>query len=159
MSKKGNKKRKKSRRARKHLKGDQVSGGKRVIQHVGGSYIEGDVTASGGGDLVMGDQSVVDASQHQTTTLFQPIYVAIAGRPDTAEPERAAIDAVVKEIEAEAKKGEAADERFLDVRLRNLKKMAPDIWEVVLATLANPVAGLGAVVSKIAKRSLPCSAT
>ena len=37
-------------------------------------------------------------------------------------------------------------------RLRNLKKMAPDIADVALSTLANPIAGVGKIVQKVAKK-------
>lgn len=62
------------------------------------------------------------------------------------------LDAEVDEIKDEVAKGEQANESFLSRRLRNLKKMAPDIADVALATLANPASGLGKAVQKIAKK-------
>ncbi len=147
------KKSKKGKRPQVEIRGDQVRGEKRVIHHVGGSYIEGDVSMKGRGDFVGRDQKSidVDASMHIQTS-FRSIYHHITTRPQTSEADRANIKAAVKEIENEAKKGERANKSFLSKRLKNLQKMAPDIWEVVLATLVNPAAGLGTIMSKITKR-------
>jgi hypothetical protein len=46
--------------------------------------------------------------------------------------------------------GEQVSESFVRERLRNLQRMAPDILDVVVATFANPVAGAGMVIKKIA---------
>jgi hypothetical protein len=119
----------------------------------GGAYIGGSVTVSGGGDFVGRDQvKTVGLTGPDVAELFKPIYAAIEARPETPAADRADLKADVEEIQAEVAKGDKADESFLARRLRNLKRMAPDILEVVLATLANPAAGLGAVAAKVAKR-------
>ena len=82
---------------------------------------------------------------------FEPIYEAIKSSSHEAI-EKQDLIAEVDEIKDEVAKGEQANESFLSRRLRNLKKMAPDIAEVALATLANPVAGLGMIVQKVAKK-------
>jgi hypothetical protein len=46
-----------------------------------------------------------------------------------------------------------ADEGGLRRALRTLKGMAPDIWEVVVATLSNPIAGVNTVIQKVAARA------
>lgn len=145
----GRKKRKKSKPSQTRIEGDQVHGGKRII-HAGGSYFEEKVEVSNG-NLVGRDQVILDSSS-RIQTLFQPIYHAIASRPDTTEAERHEIEAHVKEIEAEAKKGEQADEGFLIKRLHNLENMAPDIWAVVLATLKSPLEGFSTIVRKVVKK-------
>jgi len=82
----------------------------------------------------------------------RPVYERIAARPNTSPTDRADLEAEVKEVEAEVAKGEKADENFLLRRLRNIKRMALDILEVVMATIANPAAGLGLVGAKITKK-------
>jgi hypothetical protein len=133
-------------------KKDKEGEGKRVDTG-GGAYIGGSVTVSGGGDFVGRDQvKQVGLTGPDVADLFKPIYAAIEARPETPAADRADLKADVEEIQAEVAKGDKADESFLARRLRNLRRMAPDILEVVLATLANPAAGLGAVAAKVAKR-------
>jgi hypothetical protein len=45
------------------------------------------------------------------------------------------------------------DEGFLARRFRNIARMAPDVLDVVVATLGNPLAGLGVAVKKIAEKA------
>ncbi len=45
------------------------------------------------------------------------------------------------------------DESFLSRRFRNIARVAPDILDVVVATLTNPLAGLGLVATKIAEKA------
>ena len=118
----------------------------------GGAYVGRKVTVEGG-DFVGRDQfKTVGLSGPEIADLFEPIYAAIEARRDTSPDDRADIKAEVEEVQAEATKGEAADEGFLARRLRNLKRMAPDILDVVLAALANPAAGLGTVARKVAEK-------
>ena len=58
----------------------------------------------------------------------------------------------VEEIAAEDQKGEDADESFIARRLRNIQRIAPDILDVVMATIANPAAGFGMVAKKVAEK-------
>ena len=138
--------------AKKKKKKDERPQGSRVIQHVGGSYIEGNVS-TGGGDFVGRDKTEIDASQHIVHTIFETFYTRVDSRPDTSEEQKAEIKGEIQALQAEAEKVEAADKRFIQDLLKNLQKMAPDIWEVVVATLANPIAGINLVVSKIAKKA------
>lgn len=130
------------------ISGDQVTGGKRVI-HTGGSYFEGEVTVRNG--YLIGRDHIIDTSS-QVQTLFQPIYEKIENRLGITEADRDKIRTYVEEIEAEAKKGDQADETFLAKRLANLKRMAPDIWDVVLAALHSPIHGFKTVAAKVAKK-------
>ena len=65
--------------------------------------------------------------------------------------------AEVKEIQytvTEAtQKNDKVDERFLSHRFTNIARMAPDVLDVVVATLGNPLAGFGVAVKKIAERA------
>jgi hypothetical protein len=60
---------------------------------------------------------------------------------------------MVEEIEAEAVKGEDADESLIGRHLRNIARMAPDILDVTLKTIANPVLGLATIAQKIASKA------
>jgi hypothetical protein len=50
-------------------------------------------------------------------------------------------------------KNEKVDESFLSRRFRNIARMAPDELDLVVAMLANPLAGLGVAVKKIAEKA------
>jgi hypothetical protein len=132
--------------------GPAVGEGARVIDTGGGAYIGGKVTVAGG-DFVGRDQvKAVGLTKQEIADLFKPIYTAIDVRRDTPPQERDDLKAEVEEIQAEVAKDEDAKEVFLARRLRNLKRMAPDVLDVVLATLTNPAAGLGAVARKVAEK-------
>ena len=63
------------------------------------------------------------------------------------------IEKQVKKIETEAAKGGAADKGRLGRWLKTLANMAPDIVEVMAASLGWPVAGFTAVFKKIVERA------
>jgi hypothetical protein len=77
-----------------------------------------------------------------TQSIFAPVYQAIeqSSRP---YQEKAGLAEEVKEVEAEVQKADAADFSFLETRLRNLKRMAPDIFELILSASGSPGAVLG----------------
>ncbi len=143
----------------------------RPVNTGGGAYVGGSVH-TGGGDFVGRDKNVSadrggvavggDAADNTLTTgsgnlvahaksVFAPVYRAIK-QSDRSEQQKADLAANVGEIQAEAAKGNQADESFLARRLRNLRSMAPDIAEVALAALSGPGAALGAVVRKVAEK-------
>ncbi len=82
---------------------------------------------------------------------FEPIYEAIKSSSRDAT-EKQDLVGEIDDIKAEVAKGDEVNESFLSRRLRNLKKMAPDIADVALSTLANPVAGVAKIVQNIAKK-------
>lgn len=119
------------------------------------SDISGNVNVAGG-----------NITTHQTTTglnaaeikqLFDDLYAKIETRPETPAADKEDLKAEVKEIQATvteaAQKNEKVDEGFLSRRFRNIARMAPDVLDVVVATLGNPLAGLGVAVKKIAEKA------
>lgn len=124
----------------------------RKVSTGGGAYVGKSVDTSGG-DFVGRDQvKTIGPNVSVIAELFKPIYAAIETRPDTSPDNRDDITAEVKDIQAEVVKGDVADESFLARRLRNLKRMAPDILEVVLTALTSPAAGVGMIASKVAQK-------
>jgi hypothetical protein len=137
----------------------------------GGAYIGGGVSVSGGDFVgrdkttVVGDGNVLGDGSSSTVikqegadaaaiaSAFTNFYAAVAQNPKLPPQEKADVQADLEEVEAELKKGEEASETFIQRRLRNVKRMAPDIHEVVIATFANPVLGLGLVAKKIADKA------
>lgn len=91
-------------------------------------------------------------SAAEVAALFDRLYAQIDERPNTSPEDKTDLKTDVQEIQTEAIKGDKADEAFLARRLRNIQRMAPDILDVVIATLANPLAGFSTVVTKVARR-------
>ena len=59
----------------------------------------------------------------------------------------------VQKIEQEAVKGEAANPTKVERWLKFLAGMAPDIWDVTVASLANPVAGIATALRKVVDKA------
>ncbi len=59
----------------------------------------------------------------------------------------------VGRIAEEASKGRKADPGRLERLVNTLSAMAPDIFDVAVATLASPLAGLGLVIKKIGEKA------
>lgn len=131
-------------------RGDFVGGDKNVRVDRGGVFVGGDVHGS---NIVTGDHNRVGNDEAVGNTLFAEIVRQIEGRPNTSSEDKEDLKANVAEIKTEAEKGEQADESFLRRRLRNIERIAPDIADVVLATLSNPVAGFATIVKKVAEHS------
>lgn len=118
----------------------------------------GNISGSTGVAVGRGAQAHVEQGSstavHQT---FRNIYEQLGDlaeqdaelTPETAE--NAQIE--VAKLEAEALKGDDADESFLAERFRNIALMGEDILDVVTATLLSPAAGIAEVVRKIAKKA------
>jgi|SRR5687768_15254608 len=119
------------------------------------SGVSGSVNVAGG-----------DITTHQTTTglsaaeikqLFDQLYTRIDSRPETSSANKEDLKAEVKEIQTTiteaAQKNEKVEEGFLLRRFRNIARMAPDLLDVIVATLANPLAGLGIAIGKLAQKA------
>lgn len=98
-----------------------------------------------GNIIITGDGSVVGPSP------FEPVYRQIAAHPRLTATEKEDLQGEVHDIEKEARQP-SPNISFLERRLRNVGRMAPDILDVVLATLGNPSAGFGMVVKKVAEK-------
>jgi hypothetical protein len=83
---------------------------------------------------------------------FAPIYHALQENATIAPETKKTVEASVKQIEQEVKKGNKAKPSFIQERLQNIQKMAPDIGEIVMATLLNPAAGISLAVKKVVNK-------
>jgi len=102
------------------------------------------------GNIVVGNNNVVSNTVATQNILF-PVYQAIDA--STRPPQdKADLKADVKEIETAVAQNKPVDETWLARRLRNLKKIAPDIAEVALASLAGPGAAVAAIVKQVAAK-------
>lgn len=132
--------------ATKKQGGDYIGRDQKISAGNGSVVIGGNVTGS---TIVTGNQNVVTTE----TNFFLPIYQAIEEKKDLKPDAKADLKAEVQEVEAEVKKGEKADEAFLARRLRNIRRIAPDILDVVTATLTNPAAGFSLIARKVAEKA------
>ena len=94
---------------------------------------------------------------HQTSPALEQTFKRARQTAKTRQPDSKAspakVEAQVKKIEAEAAKGERADASKLERWLKTLARMAPDIVDVMAASLAGPVSGFTAVFKKIVERA------
>jgi hypothetical protein len=128
-----------------------ITGDQHKINTGGGAYIEGKVD-TGGGDFVGRDQhKSTGLNAEQVARLFERINIEIDAK-EMSETDKQDLKADINELKVEAEKGDQADDSFLMRRLRNIRRMAPDILEVVLAALTNPAAGFTLSVQKIARK-------
>jgi hypothetical protein len=120
-------------------RGDFIGRDKKISVAAGGTNVEGDMTVN--------DQAAVREE------LFEDILKKIEQRPDTPPEDTEVLKTNVREFKAEVDKGDQADESFLAARFRNIKRIAPDIGEVLLTSITNPAAGFALVVKKVAERA------
>jgi hypothetical protein len=134
----------------------------------GGAYIGGNVNTKGGdfvgrdksvsvnidgdmgGNLILGNNNTINSGAANVLNVFAPVYTAIQ-QSALARQKKEDITAEVKEIETTIARPKV-DEPWLMRKLRNLKRMSPDIAEVALAALTSPGAAAGTVVKKIAEK-------
>jgi len=143
--------------------GDQINtGGAAYIGgnvNVGGSftggnsyYIQGDSNIIGKDNIVtVGKSTGADAVA--LAQAFGQLYARMQQEPRLTPAQQATARQEVAAIQREAMaQGDKVAESFIRERLHNLQRMAPDILDVVLTTFANPIAGAGMVIKKIAQK-------
>ncbi len=123
--------------------GDYVGGNKTVTQRAGGDIV--------GRDKITTTTTGVSAEQLQLLMeAFADIQRRIDARPEDPKVDKDEIKETVERLEAEARKGEAASPDKVQRWLVGLAAMAPDIFKVTVATLANPVLGIATAIQLIA---------
>ena len=86
--------------------------------------------------------------------LFDKVYQAISALPTADTDEKQELAESAKRIETEvAKNGENANQTSLQRWMDNIQKMAPDIVDVILASLGGPLSAATAILKKIAERA------
>jgi len=119
------------------------------------SGVSGAVNTAGGN--ITTHQTTNGLSAAEIKQLFDQLYTVIESNKKVSPTKKEDLKAEVKEIQSTvteaAQKNEKVDESFLSRRFRNIARMAPDVLDVVVATLGNPLAGLGVAVKKIAEKA------
>jgi hypothetical protein len=121
--------------------------------------IGGDVN-TGGGDVAGGNiykHDVIQSHGSEKTIIsneFKNIYQAISEKNDIALDDKEDLRLAVEEIENTVLEKDEKQIPFIQRRLRNIALIAPDIFDVVVKTLSNPIIGLSDVAKKIAQKAV-----
>ncbi|MBL8061660.1 MAG: toll/interleukin-1 receptor domain-containing protein [Anaerolineales bacterium] len=115
------------------------------------------------GNLVIGNNNKVTntvnngISAAEIEQLFDQLYSEIDKRAGISSAVKEDLKADVQEIQTAVtqavEKNEKVEESFVSRKFRSIARMAPDILDVVIATIGNPLAGLGVAAKKIADKA------
>lgn len=83
---------------------------------------------------------------------FSAIFTQIENLPNLSTVDKSDLKSELRNFEDEDKKGPESNEGFLAQRLRSIRRIAPDILEVAIATITNPAAGFGTIAKKVAEK-------
>jgi len=114
----------------------------------GSVVIGGNVDRS---NIVVGDNNTISNQSVQLAPYFEIIVQAVEKSPTIQPADKEDVKAELQEIQT-ALEEPTPDETFLARRFRNIKRMAPEIVEVAVETLKNPISGVAEVVKRIAKK-------
>ena len=131
-------KKRKTKRTAQREKNNCISANNRGVA-IGGSVVDS--------VIVTGDENIIT----QISELFAPIY-EIINLSEMTRQEKEDVTAEMLEIEKEIQKGDGLDESYLARRLRNIRRMAPDIFDVILAAMSGPGTVVSTVLGKIAHK-------
>jgi len=115
-----------------------------------GENVVGPINASGHAQVDVTQSSVHKTAETKFDKLFELLEEKIKARPEDPNVDKQEIREQVNQIKAEAAQGEKANPNKLERWIQNLSKMAPDIVDVMAASLGGPISGLTAVIQKIA---------
>jgi hypothetical protein len=114
----------------------------------GGISIGGNVTGS---NIVQGNNNRVSVRNVNIAPLFEDIYHFVETHPKLQAGKKQDAIGELQEIQTALEESNP-DENFITRRFRNLKRMAPDIVEVAMETLKNPIGGVAEIIKKVAKK-------
>lgn len=127
-------------------------------------HIDGNVgagSAIGGGTVhaqnIAGRDIHLGTDTKDVVDAFLRIYQAVDDKQFVSEGQASNVREAVELIEEENAKGEKANEKVVKLSFQTLAQMAPDILDVVVATLVSPITGISAVVKKIAEKAKSAS--
>jgi len=120
--------------------------------NITGENVVGSINASGRAKVDVTQSSVHKTEDANFEKLFELLEEKIKARPEDPNVDKQEIQAQVDQIKNEAAQGEKANPNKLERWIRNLAGMAPDIVDVMAASLGGPITGLAAVIQKIAAR-------
>lgn len=114
----------------------------------GGISIGGNVTGS---NVIQGNNNRVSIQNVNIAPLFESIYHFVETHPKLQEGKKQDAIAELQEIQTALEESNP-DENFITRRFRNIKRMAPDIVEVAMETLKNPMGGVAEIIKKVSQK-------
>jgi hypothetical protein len=146
------------------VKGDKVGGDKITVSGGGavamgqGSTAVGargvNVGGSVSGNIITGDNNQINqgTTPSEVVEAFAKLQQAIQQSTKLEKDDKPAAKMYIENLQKEAGKGEAADEKTVEKWLIRLIDMGEDIAEVALNTFNNPIKGLATVYQKVAQK-------
>jgi DNA-binding NtrC family response regulator len=119
--------------------------------NIGGNF-QGNLLTGDGKIVSQDDYSQSGISGDEVAKLFDTLLARVDAQPDLKQHDKDDVKQEINELQKELTMNETPDENFLLRRLRNIGRVAPDVLEVTLVTITNPVAGFGLVAKKIAEK-------
>jgi len=104
-----------------------------------------------GSNVIVGNNNSVSNQSINIAPLFQEIYDYVDKHPKLQGGKKKDAKAELEEIQA-ALEDPKPDEGFIARRFRNIQRMSPDIVDVAIKTLQNPIGGVTEVVKRIAQK-------
>jgi hypothetical protein len=104
-----------------------------------------------GSTVIAGQNINANIQTINVAPLFKQINDAVDKQAELKPAEKEDVKAELQEIKTEVEKPEP-DESFLARRFRNIKRMSPEIVDVAIKTLQNPVGGVAEVIKRISKK-------
>jgi hypothetical protein len=124
---------------------------KGVSVSIGGNVSDSQVIASSGNINITSNQT--NNSQNLIHQEFKVVYQKIEERDPVSHVDKSEVVSIVQNIEAEVSGEHEVNPTKLERWLRFLGEMAPDILDVVIKTLTNPLLGISETAHKIAARA------
>ena len=131
-----------------------MSNNKKVqpAMNITGQNVIGSIDATGHAQVDVDQSSAQKIDDPNFERLFEVLEEKIKARPEDPNVDKQEIQEKVNQIKTEAAQGEKANQTKLERWIRNLFGMAPDIVDVIAASLGGPFSGLTSVIQKIAAR-------
>jgi hypothetical protein len=120
--------------------------------NIRGENVVGSIHAGGHAKVDVNQHSVHKTEDANFDKLFELLEERINARPEDPNADKQEIQEQVNQIKVEAAKREQANPKKLERWIKNLAGMAPDIVDVMAASLGGPLSGLTAVIQKTAAR-------
>jgi len=117
-----------------------------------GENVVGSINAEGHAKVDVAQSSVHKTDDANFEKLSDLLEEKIKARPEDPNVDKAEIREQVNQIKTEAIRGKTANLNKLERWIQNLARMAPDIVDVMVASLGGPISGVTAVIHKIAAR-------
>lgn len=97
--------------------------------------------------------SISQAAQDDWKAWREQMESEIKALKELPVEDQAMLTQNVEQVVKEAEKGEEADPSRIERLLNTISAMAPDILDVAVATIGNPLAGIGLVIKKIGEKA------